>query len=70
MKAKASTLIPRIAANLAVINGLISPQDIAEMQADLPGACDQMYKHARRRIKESSASPVSIAFHLGRSCRF
>jgi hypothetical protein len=42
---------PRIAANLSAIGGLISPQDIAEVQADLAGACDQMYKHARR-IKE------------------
>lgn len=43
---------PRIAGNLAVIDGLISPQDIAEVKADWAAACDRMYKHARRRIKE------------------
>lgn len=43
---------PRLAGNLRVINGLISEQDIAEVRTDWDGACDRMYKQARRRIKE------------------
>ncbi|WP_208021406.1 hypothetical protein [Paracoccus versutus] len=43
---------PRMAANLLEIEGLISEQDITETRADWGGACDRMYKHARRRIKE------------------
>lgn len=43
---------PRMAGNLREIEGLISEQDITEARADWGGACDRMYKHARRRIKE------------------
>ena len=43
---------PRLAGNLRVIEGLISTEDIAAVRADWAGACDRMYKHARRRIKE------------------
>ncbi|MES0881787.1 hypothetical protein [Roseibium sp. SCP14] len=43
---------PRIAANLQVIEGLISAPDIAEVQADWSAACDRMFTHARRRKKE------------------
>ena len=43
---------PRLAGNLKVIEGLISTEDIAAVRADLAGACDRMYKNARRRIKE------------------
>ena len=44
--------MPRLAANLREINGLISAGDIAEVRGDWNGACDRMYGHARRRIKE------------------
>ena len=43
---------PRIASRLQVIEGLISEQDIADAQSDWASACDLMFKHARRRIKE------------------
>ena len=43
---------PRIADNLREIDGLINSQDIAAVRADWAGACERMYKHARRRIKE------------------
>ena len=43
---------PQMAANLREIDGLISKEDIANVKADWPMACDLMYKHARRRIKE------------------
>lgn len=43
---------PRMAGSLKDIEGLISEQDITEAGADWGGACDRMYKHARRRIKE------------------
>lgn len=43
---------PEIAGHRCQINGLISRDDIATAQADWPAACDRMYKHARRRIKE------------------
>lgn len=43
---------PRMAGSLKEIEGLISEQDITEARADWGGACDRMYKHARRRIKE------------------
>lgn len=43
---------PSIAANLCEITGLISEQDVAAVRDDWAAACDRMYKHARRRIKE------------------
>lgn len=43
---------PRMAGSLKEIEGLISEQDITEARADWGGACERMYKHARRRIKE------------------
>ncbi|POF32615.1 hypothetical protein [Roseibium marinum] len=43
---------PRIASSLQAIEGLISEQDIADAQSDWASACDRMFKHARRRIKE------------------
>ena len=43
---------PRIASSLQKIEGLISEQDISDAQNDWASACEQMFKHARRRIKE------------------
>ena len=43
---------PRIADNLREIDGLMSGQEIAAVRADWAGACERMYRHARRRIKE------------------
>ncbi|KRW97497.1 hypothetical protein [Paracoccus sp. MKU1] len=43
---------PRMAGNLRAIEGLISEQDISEARSDWAQACDRMYKHARRRMKE------------------
>lgn len=43
---------PRIADGLLDIEGLISQSDIAEVRKDWASACERMYKHARRRIKE------------------
>ena len=43
---------PQIAGNLQEIEGLISTADIAEARDDWSRACERMYKHARRRIKE------------------
>lgn len=43
---------PRIADTLREIDGLISGQEISAIHADWAGACERMYKHARRRIKE------------------
>ncbi|SHM73412.1 hypothetical protein [Roseibium suaedae] len=43
---------PRIASRLQEIEGLISEQDIADVQGDWASACDRMFKHARSRIKE------------------
>jgi hypothetical protein len=43
---------PRIAEHLREIEGLITRQDIDEARADWGAACDRMYRHARRRIKE------------------
>ncbi len=41
-----------LADRLVEIEGLISADDIASVQADWGGTCEQMYKHARRRTKE------------------
>jgi hypothetical protein len=43
---------PRIGDHLKGIEGLITRQDIDEVRADWAAACDRMYRHARRRIKE------------------
>jgi hypothetical protein len=43
---------PRIASSLQKIEGLISEQDISDAQNDWASACERMFKHARRRIKE------------------
>lgn len=43
---------PKIGASLRPIEGLITEADIATVQSDWNAACDLMYKHARRRIKE------------------
>ncbi|TYC58739.1 hypothetical protein FMN50_08800 [Rhodobacterales bacterium] len=43
---------PRIASSLQKIEGLISEQDISDAQNDWVSACERMFKHARRRIKE------------------
>ncbi len=38
--------------SLRPIEGLVTEADINAVQSDWPAACDRMYKHARRRIKE------------------
>lgn len=43
---------PRLGNHLKEIEGLITRQDIDEARADWAAACDRMYRHARRRIKE------------------
>lgn len=43
---------PRMGSSLRPIEGLITEADISAVQSDWPAACDRMYKHARRRIKE------------------
>jgi hypothetical protein len=43
---------PQIGSSLRPIEGLITKADITTVQSDWPSACDRMYKHARRRIKE------------------
>ncbi len=43
---------PRIGEHLEEIEGLITRRDIDEARADWAAACDRMYRHARRRIKE------------------
>ncbi len=43
---------PQLAEHLCVIEGLISDNGIAAVRRDWPGACEEMYKHARRRIEE------------------
>jgi len=43
---------PRMGSSLRPIEGLVSEADINAVQSDWPAACDRMYKHARRRIKE------------------
>lgn len=43
---------PRIGDHLEEIEGLITRRDIDEARADWATACDKMYRHARRRIKE------------------
>ncbi|WP_198148233.1 hypothetical protein [Elstera litoralis] len=44
--------MPCLATHLQEIEGLIRRADIDEVQRDWPAACDRMYRHARRRIKE------------------
>ena len=44
--------MPKLADRLVEVEGLISADDIASVQADWGGTCEQMYKHARRRTKE------------------
>lgn len=43
---------PRMGSSLRPIDGLVSEADIIAVQSDWSAACDRMYKHARRRIKE------------------
>jgi len=43
---------PRLASRLSEIDGLITRADIEHAQADWEAACERMYIHARRRIKE------------------
>jgi len=43
---------PRMGSSLRPIEGLITDVDISAVQLDWHAACDRMYKHARRRIKE------------------
>jgi hypothetical protein len=43
---------PRMGSSLRPIEGLVTEADISAVQSDWPAACDRMYKHARRRIKE------------------
>lgn len=43
---------PKMAEHLQVIEGLISQPDIDGARSDWEAACDRMYRHARRRIKE------------------
>lgn len=43
---------PALADRLQPIDGLISEDDIARARADWNGACDEMYRHARQRLKE------------------
>lgn len=44
--------MPRIADRLVEIDGLISQADIEEAKNDWNAACERMYRHAKRRIKE------------------
>ncbi len=43
---------PHMGSSLVPIEGLVNEADISAVQSDWPAACDRMYKHARRRIKE------------------
>lgn len=43
---------PRMGGSLRPIEGLVTEADIIAAQSDWHAACDRMYKHARRRIKE------------------
>lgn len=43
---------PRLADRLKPIDGLISADDIARVRNDWHAACDDMYRHARQRLKE------------------
>lgn len=43
---------PRISDNLREIKGLITQADIDEVRSGWGAACDRLYRHARRRIKE------------------
>jgi hypothetical protein len=43
---------PRLADNLVEIEELIGQSDIDEVRQDWHAACERMYKHAKRRIKE------------------
>lgn len=43
---------PALADRLRPIDGLITEVDIERVRADWNGACDEMYRHARQRLKE------------------
>jgi hypothetical protein len=43
---------PALAERLHPVEGLISETDIDRVRADWNGACDEMYRHARQRLKE------------------
>jgi hypothetical protein len=43
---------PALADRLRPIDGLITEADIERARADWNGACDEMYRHARQRLKE------------------
>lgn len=43
---------PALADRLRPIEGLITEADIERVRADWNGACDEMYRHARQRLKE------------------
>jgi hypothetical protein len=43
---------PALADRLRPIEGLITDADIERVRADWNGACDEMYRHARQRLKE------------------
>ncbi|MBN9317076.1 MAG: hypothetical protein J0I99_15140 [Devosia sp.] len=43
---------PALADRLRPIDVLITAADIARVRADWHGACDEMYRHARQRLKE------------------
>jgi len=43
---------PSLADRLRPIEGLITEADIERVRADWNGACDEMYRHARQRLKE------------------
>ena len=43
---------PALADRLRPVAGLISEADIERVRADWNGACDEMYRHARLRLKE------------------
>lgn len=43
---------PNLADRLRPVAGLVSEADIERVRADWNGACDEMYRHARQRLKE------------------
>ncbi|WP_235068278.1 hypothetical protein [Asticcacaulis sp. YBE204] len=46
--------MPHLAERLRPVPGLISEEDVARVQANWAGACDDLFRHARHREKEIS----------------
>ncbi len=61
---------PRLGDHLKEIEGLITRADIDEAKANWAAACDRMYRHARRRIKEIDRVAASTETLSSRSCLF